>query len=109
MAASARIEKLLKKKTQIEARLKEQQQIEADKARKRDTRRKILRGTIVEEFADAELLAQVDALMKNHLKERDRDLFPKLFPPAGEENENGKLKGEFQKLKKAEKQSANAE
>lgn len=108
MAASGRIEKLLKKKAQIEAKLKEHQQIEADKARKRDTRRKILRGAIVEEFASMSLKAQVDTLLKLHLKERDRYLFPKLFP-ASEENENGKLKGEFQKQEKAEKQSTAAE
>jgi hypothetical protein len=96
MAESARMQKLLQQRAKIEERLKQQQRIEAEKERKRDTRRKVITGAIVEEYADTELAAKVAALMKEHVKDRDRHLFPELFPPANDGDDRAKLKQEFQ-------------
>ena len=97
MAESERMQKLLQQKARIEERLKQQQRMDAEKGRKRDTRRKVITGAIVEEYADSELAAQIAALMKQHVKERDRHLFPELFPPANDEAEgNARLRQEFQ-------------
>lgn len=96
MAESSRMQKLLQQKAQIEERLRQQQRIEAERERKRDTRRKVIRGAVIEEYAPPELAAQIDALMKQHVKERDRYLFPEYFPPANDEAGGRTLKEEFQ-------------
>ena len=48
MAESERMQKLLQQKARIEARLKQQQRMDAEKERKRDTRRKVITGAIVD-------------------------------------------------------------
>lgn len=96
MADSSRMQKLLQQKAQLEERLKRQQAIEAEKERKRDTRRKVIRGAVCEEYASPELAVQIDALMKQHVKERDRYLFPEYFPPANDQAGGRTLTEEFQ-------------
>lgn len=71
------IEAKRKKRAGLQARIKKRN-------RARDTRRKILTGSFAEKESrsNAEAKASMERLIRSHVLERDKYVFPELFPDA---------------------------
>lgn len=77
-----RIEENEKRLSQIQARIASDKAKLRDQARKDDTRRKIIAGSLALEHQDADFQATLNRLLREYVKPKDRHLFD--LPPLPE-------------------------
>ncbi len=79
--AESKLDQLRQQQALIQDKIKQEESRIKDRERKRDTRRKVITGGIILEYAltDDTIGPLLEPLIRQHIQTRDKNLFPDYF------------------------------
>lgn len=97
MSDTDRLKKLEQQREALNQKIRRERARQAEQERKKDTRRKIVVGAVVLGYAERhpDFQEQLETMLQNSVSDRDKYLFPDLFPAANDAPSTGRLTGKF--------------